>query len=299
MPTSSTTAAPLNVLSLGGSRNIGYYSALKLLKTGATVTFLLRNPAMFDADTAMQPYLASGQVRRVKGDGLVKDDVARAWAEAARERSKIDYLIFTVGGKPRFAGLSRGFVIDPPNLVTQCLLNALSTIPSSLPQQPRILVITAAGITPTSHASLPFVVKPLFKHFVAVPHADKLGAEKVLHYLTAGLPSWNPSTDGEPPAEVLPSGWERTTGGLPQPGTLQHVMILRPSILTDGESLGDKYDVEDNRAKGKKTKTTYRVSAEGDLGGYTVSRKDVAHFVADVVLNRWDTFENKIVNISY
>ena len=67
------------------------------LETGATVTFLLRNPSMFDADTAMQPYLSSGQVRRVKGDALIKDDVARVWREAARERSTIDYLIFTVG----------------------------------------------------------------------------------------------------------------------------------------------------------------------------------------------------------
>ncbi len=67
------------------------------LEAGATVTFLLRKPSMFDADTAIQPYLTSGQVRIVKGDALIKDDVVCAWAEAGRERSKVDYLIFTVG----------------------------------------------------------------------------------------------------------------------------------------------------------------------------------------------------------
>ncbi len=120
----------------------------------------------------------------------------------------------------------------------------------------------------------------------------------MLHYLTAGW-TWNSSTDGEPPAEILPARWEKTTEGLPEAGSLQHVMVLRPSIFVGGESLGDKYDAVESKVGKGKTKAPYRVSTERDLGGYTVSRKDVAHFVADVVLNRWDTFENKIVNISY
>jgi hypothetical protein len=45
-------------------------------------------------------------------------------------------------------------------------------------------------------------------------------------------------------------------------------------------------------------KKSYRVS-EAELGGWTVSRKDVAHFVADVTLSRWDEFENKRVSIAY
>lgn len=78
-------------------------------------------------------------------------------------------------------------------------------------------------------------------------------------------------------------------------------MVVRPSIFTDGESLGDKYDALQKEGGGGKKpgKAPYRVSTDKELGGYTISRKDVAHFVVDVVLSRWNEFENKIVNISY
>ncbi len=119
----------------------------------------------------------------------------------------------------------------------------------------------------------------------------------MLHHVINGW-AWNSSADGEPTTEVLPPGWEKTTEGLPEAGGLRHMMVVRPSLLTDGESLGDKYNAQRDKA-GKPKKAPYRVSTERDLGGYTVSRKDVAHFIVDAVLNRWDAFENKAVNISY
>lgn len=83
-----------------------------------------------------------------------------------------------------------------------------------------------------------------------------------------------------------------------QENALKHVVVIRPSLFTDGESLGEKYDSA-SVAGGKKKKEPYRVETEGDISGYTISRKDVAHFMADLVLKRWDEFENKIVRISY
>lgn len=86
---------------------------------------------------------------------------------------------------------------------------------------------------------------------------------------------------------------------------LRHVVVLRPSLFTDGESLGEKYDEAERKAKEtkgkerKKDKAPYRVETEREIGGYTISRKDVAHFIVDLVLNRWAEYENKIVNISY
>jgi hypothetical protein len=50
-------------------------------------------------------------------------------------------------------------------------------------------------------------------------------------------------------------------------------------------------------AKGK-DKLPYRVS-EQELGGYTISRKDIAHFVVDALTRRWNEFENKRVNVAY
>lgn len=64
------------------------------------------------------------------------------------------------------------------------------------------------------------------------------------------------------------------------------MVIVRPALLTDGEC-----------------KEKYRIKAEGDLavkGGYTVSRKDVAHFIAEkLVGEEWDALEGKGVNVAY
>jgi hypothetical protein len=65
---------------------------------GATVTFL-RSPSTFDADTTIQKYVKSGHARLVKGDALIKCDVKKAWAEAAKGEGeeRVDVLLFTVG----------------------------------------------------------------------------------------------------------------------------------------------------------------------------------------------------------
>ena len=80
----------LNVLSVGGSRHIGYHASLRLLSTsfeslkfsrthdstgnGATVTFLMRSPSAFDSDEEVQKYVKQGTAKLVKGDALVAED---------------------------------------------------------------------------------------------------------------------------------------------------------------------------------------------------------------------------------
>ncbi|KAF8834785.1 hypothetical protein BDN67DRAFT_1006022 [Paxillus ammoniavirescens] len=86
------------VLVIGGSRNIGYLSSIRLLDSGATVTFLLRKVEVFDGNETIQKYVEQGKARLVQGDALIKDDVQRAWDEAAKGDDKpVDLLLFTVG----------------------------------------------------------------------------------------------------------------------------------------------------------------------------------------------------------
>lgn len=74
----------IKVLAVGGSRNIGYYASLRLLNLGATVTFLLRSPSVFNDDATIKRYVNSGKARLVKGNAHVREDVERAWTEAAK-----------------------------------------------------------------------------------------------------------------------------------------------------------------------------------------------------------------------
>ena len=160
--------------------------------------------------------------------------------------------------------------------------------------QPKIVTISSTGLTRASHAALPLPLKPLYGYLLSVPHKDKVGAERVISHC-AGW-TWNTKDDGEPGEDLMgPGDWTKREG-LPAPGSLKRVLVIRPALLTDGECIAEK-EVSATTKKGKR-KEPYRVS-DKELHGYTVSRKDVAHFVVDAVSNRWDEFENKCVSIAY
>ncbi|OSX65658.1 hypothetical protein POSPLADRAFT_1179402 [Postia placenta MAD-698-R-SB12] len=271
----------MNVFAIGASKNIGYYASVRLLEKGATVTFLLRSPSVFDEDTTIQKYVTTGKAHLVKGDALVVDDVRRAWqtAQAAGVDRGVDLVIFTVGGTPNFS-LVHGAVISPPNLVTQATLNLLSTIPAHA--STRVIAVSSNGLSRASHATLPLALKPLYGYLLRRPHADKLGVERVVAHC-AGW-QW---TDEDPDKEILSEGWQDREGLL-KAGELEHVVVVRPALLTDGPCRGDS--VPD---------APYRVS-EGNLkGSYRVSRSDVAHFMVNGLLPHWDEWEGKCVGIAY
>lgn len=175
-------------------------------------------------------------------------------------------------------------MINPHNLVTQCMLNILCTMPTypDAPQ-PKIVTFSSIGVTPAAHAALPFPLKPILA-LGAAPHRDKVGMERVIAHC-AGWP-WDPKADSEPAIDLMGEGWMEREG-LPARGTLKHALIIRAGVLTNGACVAD----EEN-GKG------YRVS-EQELGGYTISRKDAAHFVVDALTRRWDEFNNKRVNLTY
>ncbi|KAF4574558.1 NAD(P)-binding domain-containing protein [Pleurotus pulmonarius] len=278
-----------NIIVIGGSRNIGYFSALRFLAKGSTVTFLLRSPSVFDKDSAIQGYVKSGKAHLVKGDCLNEADVQRVWSEAG-SKGPIDLLLFTVGTYPTFT-LTKGFVQNPVGLVTQSFLNVLCTFPINQSPQPKVIVLSSIGLSRTSHDSLPLALKPLYGWMLAAPHKDKLGME-VLAAHAAGWP-WDPKNDGEPGDDVMrgePWGTQwKTRKGLPAEGTIKRILVIRPALLTDGDCKADK--------AGRKGEP-YRAS-EQELGGYTVSRKDVAHFIVQAVTEKWDQYEGKRVNIGY
>ncbi|KII93363.1 hypothetical protein PLICRDRAFT_101613 [Plicaturopsis crispa FD-325 SS-3] len=263
-----------NILSIGGSRNIGYLSSIRLLESGATVTFLLRNPATFDADAIVQKYVQTGKARLVKGDALVRDDVQRAWDAAG----PVDAVVFTVGNVPSFS-LTKGAVQDPPDLVTHSFLNVLSTLPSP---PPKLIACSSTGLTKESHAALPLAWKPIYGWLLAQPHRDKCGLERIAAHV-AGR-EW---TDTEPGDEIMGAGW-RARQDLPAPGTLSNILIVRPAFLTDGQCKADA-------GKGK----GYRVKEWDMESAYTISRKDVAHFIVEGALKHWSDYGGKVVSVAY
>jgi len=143
---------------------------------------------------------------------------------------------------------------------------------------PKVIVLSASGATRSSRAQTPLLFRPIYGYLISQPLQDKLAAERVIHHC-AGW-DWN-AADGEPAEDITGEGWVNRQG-LPTPGTLKDLaMIVRPAMLNDGEETG-----------------IYRAGA-GEVGGWSVSRKDVAHFIVDVVTNRWQEYGGKQVSIAY
>lgn len=173
-------------------------------------------------------------------------------------------------------------MISPPNLVTRSLFNCLETLPTP---HPNLIVISSSGLTRIGHEQLPFLLKPLYSYLLAVPHADKCGAEEVL----AHCAGWEWETVDSPGTEVLDGDW-KASADLPAPGTLKNVVVIRPALLTDGAC---RADASESRGE------PYEVAEEELAGRWTVSRQDVAHFVVEKVVREWDEWKGKRVSIAY
>ncbi|KAJ7053853.1 hypothetical protein C8F01DRAFT_503159 [Mycena amicta] len=271
----------MNVLAIGASRNIGYLTSVRLLEKGATVTFLLRSSSVFDNDTTIQTFVKSGKARLVQGDAMKEEDTRRAWEAAG----VVDTIVFTVGAIPTFS-LTKGFLIHPHNLVAQCILNVLCTMPDG--PQPRLIALSSTGLSPVSHKALPFLMRRLY-NWIEQPHKDKLGMERALSHCAG----WTWGTDGnvEPDVDILGENWQQRPG-LPAAGSFKNVLVVRPAFLTDGKSIADKLET-----RGKQGKHGYRYSEE-EITCYTVSRADIAHFIVDA-LQRWDEVKGKRINVGY
>ncbi|KAG8701286.1 hypothetical protein FRC08_004180, partial [Ceratobasidium sp. 394] len=79
------------------------------------------------------------------------------------------------------------------------------------------------------------------------------------------------------------AGWEDYEGGWLG---ARNVVIVRPSLLTNGECVADQKE------------DAYRVD-EGLMSAWTVSRADVAHFVAEKLFADWERWAGKAWVVSY
>ncbi|GAB1526705.1 hypothetical protein RhiTH_009877 [Rhizoctonia solani] len=253
----------MRVLLLGASRNVGYFLAQRLVAQGHTCTLLLRNPGSMESDSAMASYVRDGKVKLIGGDGLVREDVQQAW-DATKSNGEVDVVYFGIGGYPKFS-ITQGFVLTPADLTTRCSEIILSIVQSSTTPatRPKLIAITSNGLDKRTHALLPLPLKPVYKYALRTAHEDKIGLEKNVR----NAAGWNEGVEG---------GWFGA----------QNLVIVRPAMFTDGECLGNQ------------NADAYRVGEEL-TSAWTVSRADVAHFVAEQVLADWNKWAGKSWVVAY
>jgi len=116
-------------------------------------------------------------------------------------------------------------------------------------------------------------------HLLARPHDDKLGMERAISFLSGS--AW---LDPEPKPEILPEGCQDR---LPPAGSCTNFCLVRPALL-----IGDTCKAE---TKGN----AYRVVAGEFKGGYSISRRDVAHFMVERALTNWEEHRGQSFKLSY
>ena len=128
---------------------------------------------------------------------MKEEDVKRAWASARlatsgsspSDEGQVDLLLITIGESIipdlRLASSSiltdtysigatkgsfhpvKGVLINPADICTRTILNALSTCPEST--TPRIIAMSTTGLG-SSHDALPVAYKPLYGWMLSAPH---------------------------------------------------------------------------------------------------------------------------------
>jgi hypothetical protein len=118
------------------------------------------------------------------------------------------------------------------------------------------------------------------------PHVDKVCMERILAYCAG-----TPFEDENYRRDILPQGW-RSLEGMPSEGGMKNVLVLRAALLTDGPARADMNTTE------RRSQRPYRVSV-GDTErlGYTISRRDVAHFIVQEALDDWEKWKGKCVSL--
>jgi hypothetical protein len=192
------------------------------------------------------------------------------------------------GGRPSFS-LTRGIYLDNPRIVSACMHTLLSVWPhpeSDGPSPTKLIAITSNGLTKNSHNALPWLLK-IFYSLLTVPHQDKRAVEQFIAYGAAGSQSYECSS--EEVTSLTKSGhlfpnWQEEL----KEGEWQEALIVRPSLLTDGKSACET-----------KGFSAIRAGPEDLPGAWTISRKDVAWFIANKAVKDWDDWKGKAITTTY
>ncbi|KAK6349413.1 hypothetical protein TWF696_005698 [Orbilia brochopaga] len=222
----------------------------------------------------LSPTAPTTNLRIVEGDGLNPDDVRNVLVDPSTN-TVVDTFVYGLGMRPA-NGNPLNFKFLTPTLCEDTTRLIMTTIADLKPARaPLAVYISTTGIKNTS--DVPLLFQPFYHWSLHVPHLDKGKMEDLV-------------------VEAASKG------------VLRDYMIVRPSLLTDGEATHGKIRVG-HEGSVKDSVQGKLALAEGGCGwkivdgpaiGYVISRKDVGAFVFEEgVHNGGEKFKGQKVRLTY
>ncbi|KAL8697935.1 MAG: hypothetical protein Q9224_002084, partial [Gallowayella concinna] len=182
--------------------------------------------------------------------GNAKDPKVAKKVVMSEDGQMVDQIVFGIGGTPKFTPNPLKPTLDDPHVCEEAMASiktAISDIKhsSQVHQMPLLTALSTTGVSKSRDT--PMMMTPLYHWLGAVPHADKKKLEDQV--------------------ELAKSE-----------GLIRNYVIVRPSLLVDGQTQGTK-EVKvgwEGKAPGE--------TGEGAAVGYTITREDVGYFVCDSVV---------------
>lgn len=176
----------------------------------------------------------------------------------------------------------QGLTTNPPNLLTKAILNVLCAIPDSVPR-PKLIATTSVRVTKGSSFPDMFASRPMDTFHLRKLRLDELGLERVLAHGSGR--QWDDTEPRDKITTVDGIKWQDRKG-LPLFASLE-VLVIRPEPSV---ALWD--EIMENSG-----------GNSNDVGGsqlsepYTVSKEEVAHFIAETVVKNWNQYKGKVVTV--
>ncbi|KAJ2490540.1 hypothetical protein IWW37_003100 [Coemansia sp. RSA 2050] len=158
----------MRVAVLGASRNTGRAFVEQAIEKDIRITILARSP---DRLPFSEEQL--GRIQVVKGDALVKEDVARTIEGA-------DIVICSLGAK--IEGLKVSGDIGVEETGVKHLIAAIKEAKAEA--APRLIMVSSTGVN--GNYDVPYVFRPFYSLLLAKPHQHKEVAERAIK--ESGLP---------------------------------------------------------------------------------------------------------------
>ncbi|KAJ3130172.1 hypothetical protein HK098_005419 [Nowakowskiella sp. JEL0407] len=272
-----------NIVILGASKGVGFFTALHLVKDGNNnnLTLLLRKPELFNNLPEITELSddCRNRIMIVPGDAFNQEDVEKTF-QTAHAVAPIDCVIATIGGTMDFSNPLYPKLV-PPLICTNygsVLLRVLRSYLETNNTKTRLIAVTSNGLGKEEFNHLTFSQKALYSWLLVEPHIDKENFEFLI-FQASGTQHPDPSIQKTAAKELV----DHDLSLIDQSQHwLKNFVIVRPAFLSDGPEVG-KYLVD--RSLHKRT---------------GISRADVGHFIGKELIGKNNiTWDGGAVAIAY